>query len=113
MRMCLLSRSDRFAAAVRAAIGDLSISQAAYKTGISYEYVRTMVSYGRVPSETILVKFAEGLGVDLETLRVAAGYEASDPVDRVKFALEGQDELEDWQIEAIQRLAESKRRPKQ
>jgi hypothetical protein len=68
-----------------------------------------MASYGRVPSEAIIRKFAQGLEVDVADLLAAA----NDPVAKVRFALEGQDELEDWQIEAIRRLAESKRRPKQ
>lgn len=111
MGVVVLPQSQAFAEAVKEAMGGLSISQAAYKTGVSYEYVRTMVTYGRVPSEAILEKFAKGLDADVHKLRVAAGYEqTSDPVERVEFALEGIDHLEDWQAEAMVRLIEQRRK---
>ena len=101
-----MAQSERFKEAVRDALGDLSISQAAYKTGVSYEYVRTMASYGRIPSEPILGRFAEGLGADLYKLRVAAGYEQpSDPVQRVQYALNGAPELSDVSKQMIVQFA--------
>jgi transcriptional regulator with XRE-family HTH domain len=60
--------------ALKRIIGNLSISQVAYKTGISYETVRKIVAYGHVPSEAMLERLASGLGVDMYDLKVAAGY---------------------------------------
>ena len=68
-----------FGEAVRAALRGLSPNQAAYKTSISDEYIRNMAG-GKVPSEAIIARFAEGLGADLQTLRIAAGY-AQEPAD--------------------------------
>lgn len=103
-----MAQRPEFAEAVREAIGELSISQVAYKTGVSYEYVRTMVTYGRIPSEVVLHRFAEGLGADLPTLRIAAGYDQpSDPVERVKTALNSlPGPLEDYQVDRIRDLLE-------
>ena len=90
-----------FGDAVRAALGDLSISQASYKTQISYEYMRKM-TYGHVPSPEIIRRFAEGLGVDAEPLLVVAGYEQpSDPVERVEIALRGNEHLSDAGVRRI------------
>ncbi len=78
-----------FGEAVIKILDGVSPNQAAYKTGVSDEYIRKMAK-GRVPSEVILQRFAEGLGADLQALRIAAGYEQpSDPVERVELALRG------------------------
>jgi transcriptional regulator with XRE-family HTH domain len=107
---------EAFAAAVKAVLGEVTYNQAAYKTGLSDEYIRKMAR-GRVPSEAVLQRFAEGLGADLQALRVAAGYERpTDPVERVEFALSGVDHLEDYQAEhlvrMIKQLAEKKKEGK-
>jgi len=65
-----------FAEAVREALGNLSPNQAAYRTGISDEYIRKLAA-GKVPSEAILARLATGLGADLAHLRQAAGYDPS------------------------------------
>jgi len=65
---------DEFAQAVKEAMGELNMSQAAYKTKISYEWVRKMAQQGHVPSEEVLKRLATGLNADLHALRVAAGY---------------------------------------
>lgn len=70
---------DEFKLAIKEAAGELSIPKIAYKTNISYETIRKMVSFGHVPSEEMLVKLAEGLNADLHKLRVAAGYEQDEP----------------------------------
>ena len=86
-------------------MGDLNVSQATYKTGVSYEYVRTMVAYGRIPSERVLERFAEGLGADLHKLRVAAGYdEESDPIKRVEVFLSGMEQLSEFAKDEIRRV---------
>jgi hypothetical protein len=94
-------------------MGSDSFGQAAIKTQISKAYLVEMAR-GKVPSEKYVDMFADGYSMPLETrhkLRVLAGYdELSDPIERVEFALSGQDKLEDWQIEAIKRLAEQKRK---
>ena len=90
-----------FGDAVRATLGDLSISQASYKTQISYEYMRKM-TYGHVPSPDIIRRFAEGLGVGAEPLLVVAGYEQpSDPVERVEVALRSNQQLSDAGVRRI------------
>ena len=79
--------SEKFAEAVRTALGALSPGQASFKTGVSYEYLRRMVM-GHVPSEVILERFAKGMDADLMKLRIAAGYEeAEDPVERIAAVL--------------------------
>ena len=55
-----------FGDAVKAALGGLSISQASYKTQISYEYIRKM-GYGHIPSPDIIRRFAHGMGIDLRS----------------------------------------------
>ncbi len=90
-----------FADAVRVALGDLSISQASYKTQISYEYIRKM-TYGHVASPEIIGRLAEGLGVDAQRLLVVAGYEQpTDPVECVKIALRGNKQLSDAGVQRI------------
>ena len=90
-----------FGDAVKAALGELSISQASYKTQISYEYIRKM-GYGHVPSPEIIRRFAEGLGIDPEPLLVTAGYEQpSDPIARVEIALRGNKQLSDAAVGRI------------
>jgi len=64
---------SQFAEAVREAMGGLTPNVASYKTGVSDEWIRKM-SHGRVPSEAILKRFADGLGADLRKLMVAADY---------------------------------------
>ncbi|MCK9570392.1 helix-turn-helix domain-containing protein [Candidatus Pacearchaeota archaeon] len=76
-----------FADAVREVLADITPNQASYKTGVSDEYIRKMAS-GRVPSEVIIERFANGMGADLTKLRIAAGYEQStNPVVAVNHAL--------------------------
>lgn len=82
-----------FAALLKSALNGISIQQASYKTGVSYEYMRTMVAYGRIPSEEILQELANGLNVSLEELRIAAGYAPSVP-----------DNLPDFTTQAIHNL---------
>ena len=90
-----------FGDAVKAALGALSISQASYKTQISYEYIRKM-GYGHVPSPDIIRRFAEGLSIDPESLLVVAGYEQpSDPIVRVEIALRGNKQLSDAAVGRI------------
>lgn len=79
--MVKVKATEEFRQAVKDVLGDMSIAQAGYKTGVSYEYIRTMLAFGRIPSEDILEKFAEGMGADLYKLRVAAGYEEGQPED--------------------------------
>jgi len=65
---------EQFAIAINEALNGLTPNEASYKTKVSDEWIRKM-SHGRVPSESILAKMANGLGADLRALRVAAGYE--------------------------------------
>jgi len=97
-----------FAEAVKAALGDLTFNQAAYKTGLSDEYIRKMAG-GRVPSEHVISRFAAGLGADLEKLRIAAGYaQPTDVVEAVDCALGGVD-LPEWAKEELRGAAEKLR----
>jgi hypothetical protein len=64
----------QFAAAVRDALGGMRPAEASRLTEISDVYIYKMLA-GRVPSEDIIHRFAEGLKKDETTLRVAAGYE--------------------------------------
>jgi transcriptional regulator with XRE-family HTH domain len=89
-----LDKREQFHEAIKEAIGDLSISQVSYKTGISYEWTRKIIQLDQVPSEAILEKLAKGLDYDLEKLLVAAGYkQPTDTVTAVEYALNGAEDL--------------------
>ena len=80
---------EEFARVVKDFMRGLSAGQVSLKTGISYEYIRRM-AYGHVPSEDVLKRFANGMNVDLQTLRIAAGYEQpTDAVEAVALGLRG------------------------
>ena len=96
-----------FQAAVTEALQGLSVNQASYKTGISYEWLRRMVKYGHVPSEEIIERLAEGLGADLHSLRIAAGYEEeTDILKRTDLFLNGSPELSEFTKDEIRRLVQ-------
>ena len=80
-----------FAEAVMAALGGISPNQASYKTGVSDEYIRKM-SNGRVPSVDVIRRFAQGMGVDVQSMLVAAGYEQPPAEDRAAAALSEMDD---------------------
>lgn len=87
-------------------VGDLAISQVAYKTGISYETCRQLIKFGHVPSEEKLEEFAKGLNADLRELRIAAGY-AEEPLNAdekfIIHAYRGGDPKARKQLEEIAR----------
>ena len=90
-----------FGVLVKELMGDLSYMQVSYKTGISAEYLRLMVN-GRVPSENMLQRFADGMGADIKTLRIAAGYDQpADLVTRVEIALRSSNEISDQAKEDV------------
>jgi len=107
MPQATLILKPEFAEAVREALGGRSISQAAYKTGISYEWLRKMVQYGHVPSEAIVEKLAVGLSADLQKLRIAAGYAMpANPVIAVEISLRGSGKLSEEGIAEVLRFTE-------
>lgn len=67
------------------------------------------------PKPIYLEALAAAQRVDVNELYKSAGLpipmiESNDPIQRVEFALDGQDNLDDWQIEAIKRLVEQRRK---
>ena len=62
-----------FAEAVKNSMGTLSQSEVALRSEISVGYVNRMVR-GVVPSQEIVMRLAEGLGVDSSPMLLAAGY---------------------------------------
>lgn len=70
---------EEFRILIKKITGNLSAQQVSIRTGISDEYLRKIMA-GKVPSESILERFAQGMNADLRELRIAAGYEESDRV---------------------------------
>ncbi len=69
--------SKAFGAMVSELVGDLSLEQAGIRAGLAGETIRKMKG-GKIPEPATLEAFAAGFadrGADLQTLRIAAGYE--------------------------------------
>lgn len=77
---------EEFADAIKAASGGLSPGQLSIKTGISDVYIYKMLG-GRVPSVSVIHKFASGMGIDARPLMIAAGYELAPPAQRAADAM--------------------------
>jgi hypothetical protein len=88
--------SQDLADIVNAAMSKLGIKsneQGGKACGISQECFR-LTRGGKIPSEDVLIKMAEGLEIDLKKLRVAAGYEKPDSVaETVMLALRGTNKI--------------------
>ncbi len=99
-----------FARAVLEELGGLTPNQASYKTQVSDEWIRKMTN-GRVPSEAILQRFADGLGADLTKLRIAAGYQQDPDVEVALEALRGAktEATRRRMVEALKQIAAEER----
>lgn len=97
---------EEFAKAVELALGGLTPNQASYKTQVSDEWIRKMTK-GRVPSESILERFAKGLDADLHALRIAAGYEKpDDALEAVTLALRDAKNMSESSKEEVLRMVQ-------
>jgi len=78
--------SEEFQSILREAMAQrgIGISAAAYKCGVSYEWMRKMVQMGHIPSQEVLALVAKGLDLDLGRLRLIAGYDK--PRDLIELA---------------------------
>jgi transcriptional regulator with XRE-family HTH domain len=77
-------KSERLSAYLKEKCGDCSGHYIASKTGVTQAYIHLMMCYGRVPSEAILFKIAEGMNLDYEELKTAAGYYSDEQVIEIE-----------------------------
>lgn len=122
-----VSGQQAFADYLRSKIGSKTNRDVARMVDVSPTTIGNWL-VGRLPDlndVALLGRLADALGVSRREIEdairgdqamraKAAALKAlgDNPIEIVEFALEGQDHLEDWQIEAIQRLLEERRKSK-
>jgi transcriptional regulator with XRE-family HTH domain len=72
--------STVFEEAVKRAIGNRSYRSVAREVGVTHSYIGD-VYQGRIPSRDVVLKLAEVVGADADTLLMAAGYAPKTPFD--------------------------------
>ena len=68
-----MAYSTEFEEAVKRAIGNRSYRSVAREVGVTHSYIGD-VYQGRIPSRDVVLKLAEVVGADADTLLMAAGY---------------------------------------